>query len=141
MALSPLNQRRWNNFRRNKRAFWSFWIFSVLFVLSLFAEFIANDKPILVSYRGELHMPIFKFYPETAFGGDFRTEAVYKDPEVECLIRSGGNLDCFDDPEGIMEQEAEYIETLMAASHFQIVDDLLEIKNEAGEIILIFQAK
>ncbi|ANP36292.1 MULTISPECIES: ABC transporter permease [Rhodobacterales] len=106
MALSPLNQRRWNNFRRNKRAFWSFWIFSVLFVLSLFAEFIANDKPILVSYRGELHMPIFKFYPETAFGGDFRTEAVYKDPEVECLIRSGGNLDCFDDPEGIMEQIA-----------------------------------
>ena len=73
MALSPLNQRRWNNFRRNKRAFWSFWIFSVLFVLSLFAEFIANDKPILVSYRGELFMPIFKFYPETAFGGDFRT--------------------------------------------------------------------
>ncbi|MEX5599310.1 ABC transporter permease [Pseudophaeobacter sp. C1-32P7] len=106
MALSPLNQRRWNNFRRNKRAFWSFWIFSVLFVLSLFAEFIANDKPILVSYRGDLHMPIFKFYPETAFGGDFRTEAVYKDPEVECLIRSGGNLDCFDDPEGIMEQIA-----------------------------------
>ena len=106
MALSPLNQRRWNNFRRNKRAFWSFWIFSVLFVLSLFAEFIANDKPILVSYRGELQMPIFKFYPETAFGGDFRTEAVYKDPEVECLIRSGGNLDCFDDPEGIMEQIA-----------------------------------
>ncbi|MEX5578586.1 ABC transporter permease [Pseudophaeobacter sp. A-200-2] len=106
MALSPLNQRRWNNFRRNKRAFWSFWIFSVLFVLSLFAEFIANDKPILVSYRAELHMPIFKFYPETAFGGDFRTEAVYKDPEVECLIRSGGNLDCFDDPEGIMEQIA-----------------------------------
>jgi microcin C transport system permease protein len=103
MALSPLNQRRWNNFRRNTRAYWSFWIFSVLFVLSLFAEFIANDKPILVSYRGELFMPIFKFYPETAFGGDFRTEAVYRDPEVECLIQSGGNLDCFDDPEGILE--------------------------------------
>ena len=102
MALSPLNQRRWNNFRRNTRAYWSFWIFSVLFVLSLFAEFIANDKPILVSYRGELFMPIFKFYPETAFGGDFRTEAVYRDPEVECLIQSGGNLDCFDDPEGIL---------------------------------------
>lgn len=102
MALSPLNQRRWNNFRRNTRAYWSFWIFSVLFVLSLFAEFIANDKPILVSYRGELFMPIFKFYPETAFGGDFRTEAVYRDPEVECLIQSGGNVDCFDDPEGIL---------------------------------------
>ncbi|WP_264211082.1 ABC transporter permease [Leisingera thetidis] len=106
MALSPLNQRRWNNFRKNRRAFWSLIIFSVLFTCSLFAEFLANDKPVLVSYHGELHVPIFKFYPETAFGGDFQTEAPYKDPEVECLIRSGGIEDCFDDPEGILEQIA-----------------------------------
>ena len=53
MALSPLNARRWRNFRRNGRAFWSLIIFSVLFGLSLFAEFIANDKPIVVPYRGE----------------------------------------------------------------------------------------
>lgn len=104
MALSPLNQRRWNTFRRNKRAYWSMWIFAVLFGLSLFAEFLANDKPILVSYRGEIYAPIFKFYPETAFGGDFKTEAIYRDPEVECLIRSGGIEDCFDVPEEIIAE-------------------------------------
>ena len=102
--LSPLNQRRWRNFKRNRRAFWSLILFSVLFGLSLFAEFIANDRPILVNYRGEFYMPIFKFYPETAFGGDFQTEAIYRDPEVECLIVSGGLDICFDDPEGVMEQ-------------------------------------
>ncbi|WP_170563332.1 ABC transporter permease [Ruegeria atlantica] len=104
MALSPLNQRRWRNFRRNGRAFWSLLIFSVLFGLSLFAEFIANDKPILVKYRGEFYTPIFNFYPETEFGGDFQTEAIYRDPEVQCLIDSGGIEDCFDDPEGIIDE-------------------------------------
>ena len=104
MALSPLNQRRWRNFRRNGRAFWSLIIFSVLFGLSLFAEFIANDKPILVKYRGEFYTPIFNFYPETKFGGDFQTEAIYRDPEVQCLIDSGGLEECFDDPEGIIDQ-------------------------------------
>ena len=102
--LSPLNQRRWRNFKRNRRAYWSLILFSVLFGLSLFAEFIANDKPILIQYRGGYYMPIFRFYPETAFGGDFQTEAIYRDPEVECLIRSGGLDACFDDPEDIMEQ-------------------------------------
>ena len=104
MALSPLNQRRWRNFRRNGRAFWSLITFSILFGLSLFAEFIANDKPILVQYRGEFYTPIFNFYPETEFGGDFQTEAIYRDPEVQCLIDSGGMDACFDDPEGIIEQ-------------------------------------
>lgn len=104
MALSPLNARRWRNFRANGRAFWSLIIFSVLFGLSLFAEFIANDKPILVQYRGDFYTPIFKFYPETAFGGDFRTEAIYRDPEVQCLIISGGQDICFDDPEGIIKE-------------------------------------
>ncbi len=104
MALSPLNQRRWRNFRRNGRAFWSLIIFSVLFGLSLFAEFIANDKPILVKYRGEFYTPIFNFYAETEFGGDFQTEAIYRDPEVQCLIDSGGLEDCFDDPEVIIDE-------------------------------------
>ncbi|WP_298937791.1 ABC transporter permease [uncultured Ruegeria sp.] len=104
MALSPLNQRRWRSFRRNSRAFWSLIIFSVLFGLSLFAEFIANDKPILVKYRGEFYTPIFNFYAETDFGGDFQTEAIYRDPEVRCLIDSGGLEQCFDDPDGIIEQ-------------------------------------
>ena len=102
MALSPLNQRRWRNFRRNGRAFWSLIIFSVRFTVTLIAEYMANDKPILVSYRGELYTPVFKFYPETQFGGDFRTEAIYGDPEVKCLIASGGIEVCFDDPEGIL---------------------------------------
>ena len=90
MALSPLNQRRWRNFQRNRRAFWSLMIFAVLFGVSLFAELIANDKPILVRYDGGFYAPILRFYPETAFGGDFRTEAVYSDIEVQCLIVSQG---------------------------------------------------
>ncbi|WP_420862334.1 ABC transporter permease [Algirhabdus cladophorae] len=104
MALSPLNRRRLRNFRRNGRAFWSLIIFSVLFVLSLFAEFIANDKPILVNYDGAYYMPIFNFYPETAFGGDFQTEAIYRDIEVKCLITSQGSQACWDDPEGVIEE-------------------------------------
>lgn len=107
MAMSELNQRRWRNFRRNKRAFWSLMIFSVIFVLSLFAELIANDKPIVVSYRGDLFFPAYRFYPETAFGGDFGTEAIYTDPSVQCLIRTGGRTECWDDPEGAMAEAAE----------------------------------
>ncbi len=90
--------------KRNRRAFWSLIIFCVLFGLSLLAEFIANDKPILVQYRGEFYTPIFNFYAETDFGGDFRTEAAYRDPEVQCLIRTGGLEECFDDPEGLIQQ-------------------------------------
>lgn len=103
MALSPINQRRWRNFCQNRRAFWSLIIFSVVFGLSLFAELLANDKPILVKYRGDFYTPVFTFYPETAFGGDFRTEAAYRDPEVQCLIATGGMDLCFDDPEGYIE--------------------------------------
>ncbi|MFC0200265.1 ABC transporter permease [Paracoccus rhizosphaerae] len=103
MAMSELNRRRWRNFRRNGRAFWSLVIFSVLFVVAMFAEVVANDKPIVVSYRGELYWPAYNFYPETAFGGDFGTEAIYRDPAVQCLIVSGGSQDCWDDPEGLVE--------------------------------------
>jgi microcin C transport system permease protein len=104
MALSPLNARRWRNFRANRRAWYSLWIFAVLFGLSLCAELIANDKPILVSYRGEFYAPILNAYPETTFGGDFQTEAKYRDPEVQCLIETGGIIDCLDDPDGIRAQ-------------------------------------
>ncbi len=100
--LSPLNQRRWRNFKRNRRAVWSLIIFGVLFGLSLMAEFIANDKPILVSYRDELRMPVFSFYSEQDFGGDFPTEAGYKDVEVECLIVTGGLIECFDEPDALI---------------------------------------
>ena len=103
MALSALNRRRLRNFRSNRRAWWSLWLFLVLFGLSLCAEFIANDKPILVRYHGQFYMPIFQFYPETEFGGDFKTEAIYRDPEVKCLIRTGGLADpCYDDPEATL---------------------------------------
>jgi microcin C transport system permease protein len=107
MALSPLNARRWRNFKANRRAYWSLWIFSVLFGLSLIAELLANDKPIVVNYRGDYFFPIYQFYPETAFGGDFKTEASYREPEVRCLIISGGLEDCFDDPEAVIEDAAD----------------------------------
>ena len=102
--LSPLNQRRWRNFKRNRRALWSLIIFCVLFGLSLFAEFFANDRPILVKHNGEYYMPIFNFYPETTFGGDLRLEAQYQYEDIECLIVSGGVIDCYDDPEGILAE-------------------------------------
>ena len=89
--LSPLNRRRLRNFRANRRAFWSFWIFLVLFVTSLFAELVANDRPFLIRYQGALLSPLFQDYPETRFGGDFLTPADYTDPFVQELIRSGGD--------------------------------------------------
>ena len=100
--MSPLNARRWRNFRSNRRAYWSLVIFSILFGLSLFAELLANDKPLLVQYRGEWRMPFLQFYSEKDFGGDFKTEANYKSPEVDCLIRTGGVIACFDTPQDII---------------------------------------
>lgn len=97
--LAPLNQRRWRTFRRNTRAFWSLVVFGVLFGLSLFAELLANDHPILVSYRGDLRSPLLSFYSERDFGGDFPTEAAYTDVELRCLIETGGLEDCFYEPE------------------------------------------
>ena len=104
MALSPLNQRRWRNFKANRRAYWSLILFSILYGISLCAELVANDKPLLVQFRGEWHAPFAQFYPETAFGGDFRTEAKYKDIEVRCLIMAAGSEACWDDPEGILAE-------------------------------------
>ncbi len=89
-TLSPINRRRLENFKAHRRGYWSFWVFLVLFGLSLFAEFLANDKPILVQYDGGYYTPIFNFYPETAFGGDFETEADYRDPFVQELIEESG---------------------------------------------------
>ncbi len=90
LKVSPLTRRRADNFRANKRGFWSLCIFLTLFVVSLFAEFIANDKPILVKHDGAYYMPIFKFYPETAFGGDFPTEADFRDPVLAEKINANG---------------------------------------------------
>ncbi len=101
IRLDPLQRRRWQSFKANRRGFWSLWIFLVLLVIALCAEFVANDKPLWVVYRGDSYFPIFEFYPETAFGGDFETEADYKSVEVQCLILTGGLEGCFDDPEAL----------------------------------------
>src|SRR5204862_38012 len=88
--ITPLTRRRLDNFRANKRGFWSLWLFLALFVASLFAEFIANDRPLLVNYDGAYYYPVFRNYPETTFGGDFPTEADYRDPAVKKLIKDKG---------------------------------------------------
>ena len=80
LGLSPLNRRRWQNFKSNRRGYWSFWIFLILFVVSLFAELIANDRPFLIKFDGHLYWPAFISYSETTFGGDFETAADYRDP-------------------------------------------------------------
>jgi microcin C transport system permease protein len=89
-ALSPINLRRWENFKANRRGYWSLWIFLVLFVLSLFAEFIANDKPFLIKYDGGYYVPVLVNYPETTFGGDFETTADYRDPYLQKQIADKG---------------------------------------------------
>jgi len=88
-SMSPLNQRRWQNFRSNRRGYWSLWIFLVLFVLSLFAEFLVNDRPIVVSYKGETLFPTFINYPEEKFGG-FLATTDYRDPYIQDEILSNG---------------------------------------------------
>jgi microcin C transport system permease protein len=89
LTLSPLNQRRWQKFKSNRRGYWSLIAFAALFVVTLFAELIANDKPILVRYKGETYYPVFAYYPESTFGG-FRAITDYKDPEIETEIRDNG---------------------------------------------------
>ena len=88
--ISPINRRRLDNFRANRRGYWSLWIFLFLFLISIFAEFLANDKPIFIQYDGHFFFPILVSYPETLFGGDFETEAEYSDPEVQNLIGKKG---------------------------------------------------
>lgn len=88
--LSPIARRRWQQFRNNRRGWISLWLFMVLFVITLGAEFVANDKPLLAVYDGGIYLPVFNSYPETAFGGDFETEADYRDPYVENLINEKG---------------------------------------------------
>ena len=90
IRVTPVTRRRFETFRRNRRGWWSLWIFLVLFGLSLIAEFLANDKPILVQYDGQLYFPVIQAVPETEYGGFFETEAEYKDPEVQSLIQEKG---------------------------------------------------
>jgi len=90
LMVSPLNKRRWANFKTNRRGYWSLWIFLVLFFVTLCAEFIANDKPLYVSYAGKSYFPVIFTYPETTFGGDFETATDYRDPFLQKLIADKG---------------------------------------------------
>jgi microcin C transport system permease protein len=90
--LSPLTRRRLHNFRANRRGYWSLWIFLALFAVSLLAEVIANDRPLVIRYDGALYFPVLKAYPETTFGGAFPTETVYRDRAVIALIQEKGWL-------------------------------------------------
>jgi microcin C transport system permease protein len=87
--LTPISQRRWNNFKANRRGYWALWIFLSLFTVTLFAEFIANDKPLLVRYKGELLTPVMIDYPEQKFGG-FLAVTDYKDPVILDEISKNG---------------------------------------------------
>lgn len=89
-SLSPINRRRVTIFRRNRRAFYSAIVFGLLFVICMGAELVANEKPIIVSYKHQLYFPAFKYYPETTFGGDFETEANFQDPYIKNLIAHDG---------------------------------------------------
>jgi microcin C transport system permease protein len=86
VRITPLNQRRLHNFRKNRRGYWSMWIFVALFLLTLFAEFLANDRPLVVKFDGDLLFPVLTDYAETHFGGEFETAADYRDPFVQELI-------------------------------------------------------
>jgi microcin C transport system permease protein len=88
--MTPLTRRRIASFRRNRRGFWSLWIFLALFIVSLFAEFVANARPLLVRYQGHFYVPVLRAYPETTFGGALPTEADYRDLAVRRLIRARG---------------------------------------------------
>ncbi len=90
IALSPINRRRWESFKANHRGYWSFWVFIVLFVLSLGAEFIANDKPLFIDFDGKYYFPVFRTYTETTFGGEFETAADYRDPYLRKIIADKG---------------------------------------------------
>lgn len=90
MKLTPLNQRRWQNFKSHRRGYWSLWAFLALFALSLCSEMIANDKPLLVGYKHSLYFPVFKNYPETTFGGEFETATDFRDSYVRELISKDG---------------------------------------------------
>ena len=90
IRLTPLTRRRLQRFRSNRRGWWSLWIFVILFIATLLAEVIANDKPFVVYFKGEVYFPIVKAYPETTFGGDFLTEADYRNPYLSELIEHDG---------------------------------------------------
>jgi len=91
MTLAPLTRRRLATFRAHRRGFWSLWIFTALFTFCLFAEFVANDRPLLIHFDGHWYVPVLRDYSEDTFGPDFLpTDADYTDPDVQNAIRAKG---------------------------------------------------
>ena len=90
MKLSPITQRRIAQFKANRRGYWSLWIFLVLFIIAMAADIVANDKPLYIHFDGKSYFPLIQSYPETTFGGDFETEAEYRDTFVQDLINEKG---------------------------------------------------
>lgn len=88
--LSPITRRRWAQFKANRRGYWSLWLFTFLFVAALLCNFIANSRPLLVQYNESFYFPVIKTYSEKNFGGDFETEADFRDPYVQDLINKDG---------------------------------------------------
>src|SRR4051812_623102 len=92
--VSP-GRRAWRRFRRNRLGFWSLMVFGTLVVLSLFAEVLSNDRPLLVHFNGEIYFPMVRDYPEKVFGGDFETATDYLDPYIREKITANGNWTIF----------------------------------------------
>ena len=90
IRLGPIGRRRLALFKANRRGWWAFWIFLVLYGLSLGAELIANDRPLLVTMNGRVYVPVFVSYAESDFGGDFETDADYRDPYLKKLVADAG---------------------------------------------------
>jgi len=86
-----MTSRAWQRFKANRRGYVSLWLFSILFLLSLFAEVLSNDKPLVISYQDELYFPLVATYPETMFGGDFASETDYLDPFIRDQLKEGSN--------------------------------------------------
>ena len=86
IELSPINARRWQNFKANRRGYWSLWLFLILFFLTLGAEFLANDKPLFIHVDGKSYFPVFRTYPDTEFGDDMGTAADYRDPHLQDFL-------------------------------------------------------
>ncbi|WNO11368.1 ABC transporter permease [Teredinibacter sp. KSP-S5-2] len=88
--LSPVNQQRWQRFKKNRRAIWSLWLFSIVFIIALCSELVANDNPLLIRYKGDWYFPVINSYSETEFGGDLDIQADYTDEYIQELINQDG---------------------------------------------------
>lgn len=130
--MNPITQRRLYQFKANKRGYYSFFIFLAIFFVTLLAEFIANDKPLLVKYKGEFYFPVFKNYPETTFGGTFETATNYRDPFVKNLINLNGFMILAPIPFGISTVNYELNKPAPSSPSF---DNLLGTDDQGRDVL------